>query len=76
MKIKLTDEGLRKVVLRNVAKNLGLPSFIIEKPKRAVQYATGVSKTLEKIARRKGLSLKEFLHNMFKTVLEETTYHE
>ena len=76
LKIELTHEGLRKVVLRNVAKNLGLPSFIIEKPKRAVQYATGVSKALEKIARRKGLSLKEFLHNMSKTVLEETTYHE
>ncbi len=72
LKIEETDEQLRKMVLRKVAKNLGLPQFIIEKPKRAIQYATGVSKALEKIAGRKGLRLKEYLQNRFETVLKET----
>ena len=44
LKIEKKDSGLRKLVLRRVAENLGLPHFIAKKPKRAIQYATGVTK--------------------------------
>lgn len=76
LKIKLPDDGLRKLVLRYAAKNLGLPSFIIEKPKKAVQYATGVSRTLKKIAHKKGLSLEKYLQKVFKKSFKETMCYE
>jgi len=64
-KIELPDKGLRKLVLRRVAKNLGLPQFIVKKPKRAIQYTTGINKTLKKLARKKGLPIKEYLQEVF-----------
>lgn len=76
LKIIPSENWLRKLVLRYVAKNLGLPSFIIEKPKKAVQYATGVSRTLEKIAHREGLSLEAYLHRTFETVVKRTNHYE
>ena len=72
LKIESSENWLRKLVLRYVAKNLGLPSFVIEKPKKAVQYATGVSRTLKKIAHKKGLSLEAYLRRMFEIALRET----
>jgi asparagine synthase (glutamine-hydrolysing) len=69
LKIEMKDSGLRKLVLRRVAENLGLPQFIVRKPKRAVQYATGVNKTLKKLATMKGMPVKEYLEETFQTVL-------
>jgi asparagine synthase (glutamine-hydrolysing) len=70
LKVKLPDDGSRKLVLRQVAKNLKLPLFITEKPKKAIQYATGVNKTLMKFADKKELSVKEYLHQTFKELLQ------
>lgn len=45
-------EGDRnKAVLRNAAKLLGVPEKIAERPKKAAQYGSGVSKSLERLAR-------------------------
>ncbi len=66
LKIVSTDDGPRKRVLRQVAQNLGLPSFIVNKPKKAIQYATGVGKALRTIAKREGLSLQEYVKKVFK----------
>ncbi|MGD2200821.1 MAG: asparagine synthetase B [Candidatus Bathyarchaeota archaeon] len=61
--LKLSGEpkSLRKIVLRNLALERGLPREIAERPKRAVQYSTGVNKTLKKIAKREGKSLRGYL---------------
>ena len=40
MKIDSADDSLRKRVLRQVARNLGIPDFVVNRPKKAVQYAT------------------------------------
>ena len=66
LKIESTCNTNRKLVLRRVAKSVGLPEFIAKKPKKAMQYATGVSKTLKKLAKRKGLSMREYVKNVFK----------
>jgi asparagine synthase (glutamine-hydrolysing) len=71
LKIEMKDNGLRKLVLRQVAENLGLPQSIAKKPKRAIQYATGVNKTLKKLARTKGVSMKEYIQETFQTVLKK-----
>jgi len=71
LKIEMKENGLRKLVLRQVAENLGLPQFIAKKPKRAIQYATGVNKTLKKLARTKGVPMKECVQETFQTVLKK-----
>jgi asparagine synthase (glutamine-hydrolysing) len=73
LKIRPASDQLRKLVLRRVAENLGLPQFIVEKPKRAVQYSTGITKTLKKLAKREGLSLKEYVKNAFRAAFEKMT---
>jgi len=71
LKVKLPDDGLRKLVLRQVAENVGLPKFVVERPKRAIQYATGVNKVLKRIADKEGLTLKEYLHQKFQILLKK-----
>lgn len=66
LKIESAGDMQRKLLLRQTAKRVGLPEFIANKPKKAIQYATGVSKTLKKLAKRRGLSMREYVKNVFK----------
>jgi len=75
-KIEKQDNGLRKLVLRRVAENLGLPQYVVKKPKRAIQYATGIDKTLKKLAKREGLPLKEYLQKTFQTLFKKMVDYE
>jgi len=68
VKINSMDDPLRKRVLRQVAQSLGMPHFIVNKTKKAVQYATGVDKALRRLARRKGLTLQSMLKTAFRRV--------
>ncbi|TET19362.1 asparagine synthetase B [Candidatus Bathyarchaeota archaeon] len=68
LKIKSTEDHLRKRVLRQVAQNLELPQFIVNKPKKAIQYTTGVNKTLQRLARKESLTLQEYVKRVFRTV--------
>jgi len=65
LKMESSDDAKRKLVLRRLAKGVGLPEFIANKPKKAIQYSTGVSKTLKKLAKRKGLSQREYVSKVF-----------
>ena len=67
LKLKIDSKGdvLRKVVLRKTAEKLGLPPKIVNKPKKAIQYATGVDKALKKLAKREKLPLKQYLQKIF-----------
>jgi asparagine synthase (glutamine-hydrolysing) len=76
LKIEKKDNGLRKLVLRRVAENLGLPQFIAKKPKKAIQYATGVNKILERLARTKEVPMKEYIQETFQTVLKKMMKYE
>jgi len=51
IKPELNFEGGKKAVLREVAKEMGLPHEIAERPKRAVQYGSGIHKTILKALR-------------------------
>ena len=68
LKIESAEDPLRKRVLRRAAQNLGVPFFIANKPKRAIQYATGVDKALRRLARRESLSLQEYVKRVFREV--------
>jgi asparagine synthase (glutamine-hydrolysing) len=68
MKIDSADDSLRKRVLRQVARNLGIPDFVVNRPKKAVQYATGVDKALKELAHRKGLTKQSYVKQVFMKV--------
>ncbi|MEM3578175.1 MAG: asparagine synthetase B [Candidatus Bathyarchaeia archaeon] len=70
-KIKLQNGDIRKLVLRAAAKKLGLPKTVIERPKRAIQYATGVDKAIKKLAKQENLSTKEYLVRNFRSVFKK-----
>jgi asparagine synthase (glutamine-hydrolysing) len=48
----------RKIVLRDVAKLLGLPSY--NRPKKAAQYSSGVLRLMQRMAKQEGLSLADW----------------
>jgi asparagine synthase (glutamine-hydrolysing) len=71
LKIESPKDMLRKTVLRKVAEDVGLPRFIVKKPKRAIQYATGVNKVIKKLAKKERYSTREYLQKVFQTVFKE-----
>ena len=68
LKIEPKQNTLRKLVLRKAAENLGLPQTIVEKPKKAIQYATGTSHALKKIARKQKTTVKDYLNLIFQQI--------
>ena len=71
LKVSLSGGArVKKAVLRDAAKLLGLPESIAERRKRAVQYETGVHKAMLEISKRKGLSLREYVERSFKLAAE------
>lgn len=71
LKIDLRQAEPRKLVLRRVAKNIGLPECVVEKSKKAVQYSTGVDKAIKRLARGQGTSVRDYLQRIFQKTLKE-----
>ena len=65
LKIEKRADTLRKLVLRKAAENMGLPSSITEKPKKAVQYSTGINNALKKIAKKQKTSAADYVNKLF-----------
>jgi asparagine synthase (glutamine-hydrolysing) len=66
LKIQAFENTPRKLVLREVARNLGLSNAIVSRPKKAVQYSTGVTKALRRLAKEKRLSLIEYIRETYR----------
>jgi asparagine synthase (glutamine-hydrolysing) len=66
LKIQAFENTPRKLVLREAARNLGLSNEIVNRPKKAVQYSTGVTKALRRLAKEKRLSLKEYIRGTYR----------
>lgn len=66
-KLKLPSNlrGLRKRVLRHLARSLNIPREVAQRPKKAVQYSTGVNKTLLKLSKREDKRLHSYLEDKF-----------
>ena len=71
LKMQPIDSTLRKLVLRQVAEDLGLPAFIANRTKKAVQYATGVSNAMKRTAKKKGVSVSEYTRQVFQETFSE-----
>ncbi|MEJ2271206.1 MAG: asparagine synthetase B [Candidatus Bathyarchaeota archaeon] len=68
LKIHSVHDNIRKRVLRRVARNLDIPEFIADKPKKAVQYTTGVTKALKQIAKNQGMTFSEYISEKFNKI--------
>jgi asparagine synthase (glutamine-hydrolysing) len=75
LKIERKADSLRKLVLRKVAENMGLPPLIAEKPKKAVQYATGINNALKKLARKRKMTVAEYVNKLFSRQASEFDAH-
>ena len=64
-KMEQKSDTLRKFILRKVALNLGLPKSIVDKPKKAVQYSTGVNDAIKRIAKKHKKSVKNYISELF-----------
>jgi asparagine synthase (glutamine-hydrolysing) len=71
LKIALNKEHKRKYVLRKLARKIGFPKEISERPKKAIQYSTGANKILKKLATMKKKSLNIFLEERLKNIKEK-----
>ena len=62
-KIKDNEDVLRKHILRDAAKSIGVPDYISDRPKMAAQYGSGINKILKKKVLR-SFDIKEFIDNL------------
>jgi diphthine-ammonia ligase len=63
-KFKITKEE-KKIILREVAENLGLPTEYARRPKKAAQYGSKFDKALGKLAKKQGLNKSEYLAQFY-----------
>ena len=73
LKIESSTDPLRKRVLRKTAEHLGMPDSVVNKNKKAVQYATGVDKALHKLAKRENLNTADYCKKLFRKVFSGVT---
>ncbi|MDR0371998.1 MAG: asparagine synthetase B [Nitrososphaerota archaeon] len=64
-KIEPKTDTLRKLVLRRTARNLGIPAVIVNKPKKAVQYSTGINNAMKRIAKNNTKTIGEYTRELF-----------
>jgi asparagine synthase (glutamine-hydrolysing) len=76
LKMERTSNTLRKLVLRRVAKDLLLPQSIVDRPKRAIQYTTGINKALKKLAKQEGVPMAEYFEKVFEKTFGEQAPHD
>jgi asparagine synthase (glutamine-hydrolysing) len=65
LKFEQKQDSLRKLVLRKVALNLGLPALVVDKPKKAVQYSTGINDAVKRVAHKNAQTVNEYINRLF-----------
>jgi len=56
---------VRKHILRRLASDWKLPDTVVDRPKKAIQYSSGVQKILLKEAKRRKMTLSRFLESLY-----------
>ena len=65
LKIESKVDTLRKLVLRKMALNAGLSVSIAQKPKKAVQYSTGINDAIKRISKNHKKTVSEYIDELF-----------
>ncbi|MCD6522726.1 MAG: asparagine synthetase B [Candidatus Diapherotrites archaeon] len=55
---------MKKVVLRKIAKELGVPEEVCKRPKKAAQYGSYSHKIIVKLAKRHGMKAHDYLRSL------------
>jgi len=71
LKIEQKKDTLRKLVLRKMALNAGMPASIVMKPKKAVQYSTGINDAIKRLARKQQKSVNEYINELYQHLKED-----
>ena len=61
--LKIKD-GVRKYILREAARYVGVPREIVEREKKAAQYGSGIWKLMKNMAKERNLSVEEFVKSL------------
>ena len=57
----------KKIILREIAKDIGVPEIVYLRKKKAAQYGSGVQKIIKKLAKENGFkTISEYLNNVYK----------
>jgi len=65
------SKGQKKIILRKIAINMGLPEELAERPKKAAQYGSGFDKAIERLAKLNGYETKkDYLASLLSDELE------
>lgn len=64
-KISGPEDTLKKRVLRRVAKMIGLPANIVDRPKKAIQYGSGVDKVVKTLAKKSNKPVEKYLKDIY-----------
>ncbi len=71
LKVFSASDELRKRILREYAKRIGVDEQVADRRKKAIQYGSGASKVLRKLAKRKGFrNVEQYLRSNFKPTVE------
>jgi len=54
----------KKIILREIAEELGLPKEIAWRQKQAAQYGSGFDKAMDKLAKKAGMSKSEYIKSL------------
>jgi asparagine synthase (glutamine-hydrolysing) len=67
-KVKAGNDLMRKWVLRDVAKTMGLPDEIVWRRKKAIQHGTGVENAIRRLAKSQNLTVEAYLKKVHEEV--------
>ena len=67
--LKPKDGDSRKMLLRDIARDLGYP-FIADKRKKAAQYGSGTMDLVRKVAKDKGMTYSELVDSIYRDIFE------
>jgi asparagine synthase (glutamine-hydrolysing) len=64
LRVRLSNgRVIRKYILRRLAARLNLPQSVVDRPKKAIQYSSGVQKVLLREAKRRRMTLTKMLES-------------
>jgi asparagine synthase (glutamine-hydrolysing) len=61
-------EGERKIILKSLAAELGLPSELVNREKKAAQYGSGIIKELRKAAKTRKMGVNDLIGHIIGTI--------
>lgn len=69
--LKPVDADHRKMLLRDIARDLGYP-FIADKRKKAAQYGSGTMDLVRDVAKKKGMTYSELVDSIYRDIFERS----